>query len=348
VVIGALTFMNLKKITYYTCVVPIVLSCSMLAMAISGFPLPFRDYSPGNLLICFLFAGFTASVWAGTAGMLTLIYKNRKWYHQSYLQIFLTLFAGNMVLSLLHTGLLFFIIRKMSAGIGLTQTSFGPVFLVLALVSLLSTILKFLKQELEFNSVKIEELNIAKIQAEMEALKNQVDPHFIFNSLNALSYLIEQDPKSAILYNENLGKVYQYILNNKNHDLVKLTQEVEFINNYFFLMKIRFATAVDIRIHFQQMNVRNYLIPPISLQVLVENAIKHNNFNIESPLCIDISANTSFVTVKNEIHVKEFDYSSPGTGLMNLNNRYQLITNKSIIIEKAAGEFSVKLPLISS
>src|SRR5579862_2059565 len=307
-----------------------------------------HEYSTGRMFGYILFLALTASVWSGTIFMLGIIYKEKKWYRLSYLRIFSTVFLANSSLCAAHAALAAIILKKISfftypaPTLQVVLVTF-PLFVW---VSLLATILGFLKEELEFNNTRFEELKFAKMQAEMDALKNQVDPHFIFNSLNALSYLIAESPRHAILYNDNLGKVYEYILSNRNNDLVRLTQEMEFMHNYFFLIKIRFADAVQLNIHILNMKARNCLIPPISLQILVENAIKHNQFNADHPLVINISANDSYVVVKNDVRIKEFEHGSPGTGLMNLNNRYQLITNKQITIEQDPRKFSVKLPLI--
>ena len=119
----------------------------------------------------------------------------------------------------------------------------------------------------------------AKAEAELEALKNQIDPHFIFNSLNTLSHLIEEKPVKAKQFNDNLADVYRYILQNKARDLVLLREEMVFLENYFSLLKIRFEKAVQMKIIVDESEMDQYLVPPISLQILAENAIKHNEFS---------------------------------------------------------------------
>jgi sensor histidine kinase YesM len=193
---------------------------------------------------------------------------------------------------------------------------------------------------------KIEQLALAKTQAELSALKNQIDPHFIFNSLNTLSYLITSDAKKAKLFNDTLAKVYQYILRNKDRDLVMLREEIEFISNYFYLLKIRFHNTVDMAIEIDDMEAEELLIPPISLQTLVENAIKHNEFSEEKPLIISVAVSSKFVVVKNKINQKTYPVPTSRIGLSNLDNRYMLITKRNIQVDET-NYFSVKLPIIN-
>src|SRR6185437_14252822 len=160
----------------------------------------------------------------------------------------------------------------------------------------------FLNLEKAYNETRVEQLNVAKAQAELEALKNQIDPHFIFNSLNTLSFLITRDPLSARLYNDTLARVYRYILSNKERDLVLLREEIDFISNYFYLLKIRFAEAISMVIEITDLSAENFLIPPISLQALVENAIKHNEFSEKKPLSIDVSISADYVIVRNAMN----------------------------------------------
>jgi LytS/YehU family sensor histidine kinase len=128
----------------------------------------------------------------------------------------------------------------------------------------------------------------------LEALKNQIDPHFIFNSLNTLSHLIEEAPAKAKQFNDNLADVYRYILQKKGSDLVLLREEVDFLNDYFSLLKIRFEKAVRLNINVHETLLDQYLVPPISLQVLAENAIKHNEFSDNQPMIISITLEEDF------------------------------------------------------
>jgi sensor histidine kinase YesM len=208
--------------------------------------------------------------------------------------------------------------------------------------------LVLLRKEMEKTIIKFKRMEIAKVQAELGALKAQIDPHFIFNSLNTLSYLIINKPETAKFYNETLAKVYRYILMNKDNDLVFLKDELEFISNYFYLVKIRFGDAVKMIVEIPESNAENFLITPISLQMLIENAIKHNECSRRTPLVITINIQSSFVSVRNRIKRKHFQGSSSGIGLKNLEERYQLIMKKNIIVQRSQQEFLVKIPILNA
>jgi sensor histidine kinase YesM len=202
----------------------------------------------------------------------------------------------------------------------------------------------FLVKESETEIVKNEQLEKAKAQAELEALKNQIDPHFIFNSLNTLSYLIEDNPGKAKQFNDSMAEVFRYILQNKTKQLVLLREEIFFLQDYFSLLKIRFEHAVQMNLNIPDDVFDQFLVPPISLQVLIENAIKHNEFSDKTPLVIDIQIDEDELIVRNEIRKKVLRKTS-GIGLYNLNERYKLLTDKSIEI-KDGKQFVVKLPVL--
>ena len=206
----------------------------------------------------------------------------------------------------------------------------------------------YLNNERESDTVKIERTEKSKIQAQLDSLKSQIDPHFIFNSLNTLSYLISQSQESARLFNDTLAKVYRYILIKKEKDLVLLKEEIEFTSNYFYLLKIRYQQGLNMKIEIDNIASENYLLPPLSVQMLIENAIKHNHFTEKLPLNIEINIIKESVTVTNNRHVKQFEIQSSQIGLKNLSERYQLITGNSISITDCKESFTVVLPILKS
>jgi two-component system LytT family sensor kinase len=206
----------------------------------------------------------------------------------------------------------------------------------------------YLNKERESDLVKVERSEKLKVQAQLDALKSQIDPHFIFNSLNTLSYLISQNQEKAKLFNDTLAKVYRYILLNKEKDLIQLKEEIEFASNYFYLLKIRYQTGLSMIIKMDNVSVEDYLIPPLSLQALIENAIKHNHFSEKHPLGIEITISEEKITVVNQKNVKKFDIQSSKIGLSNLSERYSLIVNKNITIEQTPDHFTVLLPILKS
>ncbi len=204
----------------------------------------------------------------------------------------------------------------------------------------------FLVKESESEMLLNAQLQRARAEAELEALRNQIDPHFVFNSLNTLSHLIDSSPKKARLFNDNLAEVYRYILQNKNSDLVLLREEFNFLRNYFSLLEIRFGNALQLETSIDDSALDSFLLPPISLQLLMENAIKHNEFSRQHPLLVRIERSGDAIIFSNDTTKLRMDRTSNGIGLKNLSERYRIITAKNIEIKDAAGYFTVKLPLL--
>jgi sensor histidine kinase YesM len=206
----------------------------------------------------------------------------------------------------------------------------------------------FLNKERELDTKIVHELDKERMEAEMAVLKNELDPHFIFNSLNTLNHLIITSPNMAHLYNSRLALVYRYFLTNKNRELVSLYNELEFIENYFFLLQVRHENKLQLETDITGIEERKIMVPPCALQALVENAMKHNEFSLESPLKVNISLNGEYLKVSNSIRPKPYLASSSKIGLKNLSSRYKLVCNRDIVIESDDTTFLVKLPLISN
>lgn len=205
----------------------------------------------------------------------------------------------------------------------------------------------FLSKERELDNKIVDQLDRERSQAELTALRNEMDPHFIFNSLNTLNHLILNNPSQAHLYNNKLAQVYKYFLINKNRELISLKNELEFIDDYFFLLQLRHDNKLKLETRVCHKVEGTVMIPPCSLQLLVENAIKHNEFSNERPLHISIVLNNVYVKVSNNIRPKPYPVNSTNIGLKNLRSRYKLLCNKDIIIEQDKESFTVKLPFIS-
>jgi sensor histidine kinase YesM len=309
-----------------------------------------RLYTFSEIVACYLFFVVVAFLaWEGNIRLMYFIRERFPWSKSSYYKIIVALFFANIV----YSGLVSLSLLRLwqfcsKEPQGDTQHLINTVLVIIIAACFITNIYEilFLNLEKEYNESRVEQLNVAKAQAELEALKNQIDPHFIFNSLNTLSFLITRDPKNARLYNDTLARVYRYILSNKERDLVLLREEVEFISNYFYLLKIRFAEAISMSIEITDLSAENFLIPPISLQALVENAIKHNEFSEKKPLYIDVSISADYVIVKNVIQRRSNPQPTSKIGLNNLDNRYKLITKRNIQVENNFEFFVVKLPII--
>jgi len=178
-----------------------------------------------------------------------------------------------------------------------------------------------------------------------ETLKNQVNPHFLFNSLNTLSSLIGSHPETAEEFILKLSSIYRYILENSVKDKVLLKAELDFIRDYFFLHKIRDDGKINLEVTAQEQD--KYKILPVSLQILVENALKHNKATMEEPLRISIFIESDKIVVKNNLQRKATQIKSTEIGLKNLSARVKLISGRDLIIEETNEHFIVKVPLLS-
>jgi len=188
---------------------------------------------------------------------------------------------------------------------------------------------------------------VAKTEtAKYESLKSQIDPHFLFNSLNVLTSLISENPKQAEKFTTKLSKVYRYVLEQKNKDLIELDEELHFAKTYMELLKMRFENAITFEIPVKASN-SDLKILPLSLQLLLENTIKHNVVSEENPLKVIITEEDGYLVVSNNFNPKAVLEKGTKVGLKNIIERYHLITLKRVSIEKLANQFIVKLPLLT-
>jgi two-component system, LytTR family, sensor kinase len=184
--------------------------------------------------------------------------------------------------------------------------------------------------------------------AQFEALKNQVSPHFLFNSLSILSSLVHVDAKLSEKFIDQLAKAYRYILEQKDNETVPLKTELEFLHSYAFLLKIRFESKFDVKTVVTDQQAEQYRIAPLTLQLLIENSVKHNRMSEKEPLVITISINDDWLVITNPVRPRnEIEgLRSTGIGLENIRNRYQLLTKKSVHVMQDDGLFTVKIPLL--
>ncbi|HKK42940.1 MAG TPA: histidine kinase [Bacteroidales bacterium] len=213
----------------------------------------------------------------------------------------------------------------------LTGLSFGAVIFIV-----------ILWQAALHREQKLKEENLIFLN---ETLKNQVNPHFLFNSLNTLSSLIATSPDTAEQFIQKLSSIYRYILENSRKDRILLTEELEFIDNYFGLFRIRDEGKIFLVI--DAADADKYSILPVSLQILVENAIKHNMATRENPLTISIFTMDNNVVVENNLQTMATSIKSTRIGLKNLGERVRIITGRDLVIEETPTRFIAKLPLLT-
>lgn len=214
------------------------------------------------------------------------------------------------------------------------------VFLLAILIANLLKLMRKMKIAEQENIRLVEE----KSKAELCALKEQISPHFFFNTLSSLITVVRNEKKEVgIEFIQEMSKTYRYTLASKQN-MVSLKEELEFLQSYIFLLKKRFGEKLMVNLEISNNNFQS-LIPPMSLQLLVENAIRHNVITHTSPLTIKVFIENNMICVKNNLQEKESS-DSFGIGLQNLANRYRLLAQKDIIIAKDEHSFSVKLPLL--
>lgn len=188
-----------------------------------------------------------------------------------------------------------------------------------------------------------ERLKRESIALQLQALRNQVDPHFLFNSLNTLTSLIDTDPKKAITFVKQLSNMFRYMLDRDSKEIINIGSELHFVQAYIFLQQIRFGENLKVEIDIKD---QNFYVLPISLQLLIENAIKHNEVSSEFPLRVNIKDDEEYVWVSNLIHPKILETPSKGIGLENLKNRYKYFSDREVEVNTFKGNFIVKLPKI--
>lgn len=246
-------------------------------------------------------------------------------------------------------GILCFLWMHFSKEIYNSNPIFQSIFLIVLAVLLFTLVneILYLSKEREIDNKIVNHLDHELAHAEMALLRKELDPHFIFNTLNTLSHLISSDPIKANLFNSNLAEVYKYFLINKENDLISVDKEIIFIKKYFFLLQIRYGNKLKLHINLEQHFSENMLIIPCALQILVENAINHNEFSSAQPLHIFIDVAPGHLIVYNDVISKFRAPNSTNVGLKNLRSQYMLSSRKEIIIEKSENHFLVKLPIIN-
>ncbi|GAA0872289.1 histidine kinase [Gangjinia marincola] len=217
------------------------------------------------------------------------------------------------------------------------------------LISIVATIIFYIiyyyksRQE---DKVKVQKIIAGTASAKFDALKNQLDPHFLFNSLNVLTSLIEENPDQAQKFTTSLSKVYRYVLEQKSKELVTVDEELAFAKTYVRLLKMRFEDSIVFELPEEVSNPEAKVVP-LSLQLLLENAVKHNIVSAEKPLHIKIEEENGYLVVKNNLQTKEVIKKSSGVGLVNITQRYSLLSKREVGIFSDEKQFCVKLPMLT-
>lgn len=196
------------------------------------------------------------------------------------------------------------------------------------------------------NKVKEQKIIAGTANAKFESLKNQIDPHFLFNSLNVLSSLIEENPENAQRFTTSLSKIYRYVLEQKDKELVLVEEELAFAKTYMNLLKMRFENSLFYEMPTTAISAEAKVVP-LSLQLLLENTVKHNVVSEQRPLHIRIFVEDDYLAVQNDYQKKEVLQERQGVGLQNIVNRYGIITNRKVLINQNEQTFTVKIPILT-
>lgn len=225
-----------------------------------------------------------------------------------------------------------------------------PIYYVVALlitivVSVIFHAIYFYKHWQE-SKVTEQKIIAGTASAKFDALKNQLDPHFLFNSLNVLTSLIDEDPRQAQRFTTSLSKVYRYVLEQKNKDLVTVDEELQFARTYVQLLKMRFEDSIVFDIPENSANPEARIVP-LSLQLLLENAVKHNRVMASKPLHIHVYEDDNMLVVRNNLQEKEVVRKGSRVGLINVQERYRMVSDRQVDIRKTATDFEVRLPILT-
>lgn len=220
----------------------------------------------------------------------------------------------------------------------------GTIFSILITTGLTAEQLFF-----KWNESKLEAIENKKqaLQSELNSLKLQLDPHFLFNNLSTLTSLIEENQETAIQYVTNLSAVYRYVLSNRNKNLVVLKTELDFIKEYLFLYQIRYGSSIVIHIAENNSNLSKF-IPPLTLQLLIENTIKHNSFSKTMPLVISISYEDRWIIIRNNKSAKFTKEPGEGIGLAHIYHSYKIIGSTPPVVNDLETIFEVRIPLLNN
>ncbi len=265
---------------------------------------------------------------------------------------FLYGFIGSVVISLITIALIRAFEEMLIGGESFMVFLWGEKSFFYVIATLITLIISLFFHALYFyresqkKKIKEQKVIAGTASAKFDALKNQLDPHFLFNSLNVLTSLIDENPQSAQQFTTGLSKVYRYVLEQKNKNLVTVDEELNFAKTYMSLLKMRFEDSIVFSIPERASNPESKVVP-LSLQLLLENAVKHNTVNSKNPLHIKIYELNGHLVVENNLQPKQIVKKGSGVGLNNIEQRYKLLTNRRVIIDQKADSFAVAIPMLT-
>lgn len=294
----------------------------------------------------------TACIWLGNRYIM--IYSRKQYpsfdeskkriFYQSVWMLLFTIVA-NFLLGLLLEP----VFRKNSPPINfydeLIRSNAASLFCTIMIIAIYESI--FFSHQLKHSIQEAEHLKRESLNAQLDALRTQVNPHFLFNNLNTLVSLIPENPKQAMDFVQQMSKLYRHILEVKDEQSIPLKDELSVLQAYAFLLQTRFGNNLSVNIDVPNEKLDKKVVP-LSLQLLMENAIKHNIVSADKPLHIHISSSNGSIVVDNNLQVKQQVAESTGIGLENIRNRYKLLSDKPVTVRETETNFTVTIPLIEN
>lgn len=296
------------------------------------------------------FVALAGAIWLGNRWLLFKQREHLDWFNQPLRKLMMLVVAN--VLYTAPITVLGLLAWFYFAGLPVDRNALQVVVLtnvicVLFVTHAYETI--FLIRERESDLTRVERLERLRTQAELATLKAQVDPHFLFNSLNTLGHLIEHDAARGREFCDTLAEVYRFVLDSRQRDLVPLADELAFLRHYHRLLELRFGPAMPLLgSEAVDAAASGWLIPPMALQGLLENAVKHNQASAAEPLLVQLSVEHGVVTMRNALRPRRSTLPSSGLGLANLDERCRLLTGRPLVLERSGARFEVQVPLVTA
>ncbi len=286
----------------------------------------------------------TAGLWLGCMAIVEFLWRKYPWEHHPKKHLFLEIIAI-ILYTMFFSGTLYWFEIKLNLHFLKDTNPFLDAVVTILITLFITSIHEafFFYQQWKHNFSKSIKLEKDSLEARYEVLKTQINPHFLFNSLNSLISLVEENEK-AVDYIQNLSEFLRYILKSSDRQVVLVREELETLQKYLHILKIRFDENIEIEIQIPE-KYFHFSIPPLTLQMLVENCIKHNVISTEKHLKIHICTNNEGITVTNALQLKT-GKSTTGQGLKNISERYRYFSSHEVKIKQTNHTFAVTVPLL--
>jgi two-component system LytT family sensor kinase len=336
---------RLFRFTWWNLIIPVIIGLIITLFA----------YPQGFLSVSIMVFVFFYSLAIGIPSMKSFEYIEWKleqhipWLKRPGLRFILTALletiAGIIILTIVNY-LIFIVIQRQQIEILYSKTYEGLKYLVSSvIISIILINLSHFFKSWKQAAVNEEKLKREKLSIEYEALKNQVNPHFLFNSLTALSSLVYKDQEKAETFIQEFSNVFRYVLESREKEVVDLATEKKLIESVSYLYRIRYEDSLKININLPDATDK-YIIP-MALQMLLENSIKHNTVSAGNPLVVEIGEEKDYIVVKNNLQLKKTEIVSSKIGLENIKSRYKYLSDKEVLVDVSDESFVVKIPVLS-